>query len=146
MFHDAGPGIKIPGDNVKDYLGFAIQAGIRTNADAVLNGHLKAGILESSYRERSVTNGFINSTSIFSEAKGRYKNFGVKSVLSAGGGHQFAYGDRFYRVENYWRTDAIWYFINHKNIKGHFNLSFHLIDWKYLDQQQQLSIVYLFGK
>ena len=146
MFHDAGPGIKIPGDNVKDYLGFAVQAGIRTNKDAPVNGYLKAGVLESSYRERSVTNGFINSTSFFAEANGRYKNFGIKSVLNAGGGHRFAYGDRFYRVENYLRTDAIWYFINHKNVKGHFNLSFHLIDWKYLDQQQQLSIVCLFGK
>lgn len=146
MFHDAGPAIKIPGDNVKDYLGFALQAGIRTNKNALVNGYLKAGILESSHRERSVTDGFMNSTSFFAEANGSYNNFGVKSVLNAGGGHRFAYGDRFYRVKNYWRTDAIWYFINHENVKGHFNLSFHLIDWNYLDQQQQLSIVYIFGK
>jgi hypothetical protein len=146
MFHDAGPAVKIPGDNVKDYLGFAIQAGIRTNKNKLFNGYFKAGILESSYRERSVTNGFINSSSFFAEMNGRHKNLGIKSVLNAGGGHRFAYGDRFYRVQNYWRTDAIWYFINHENVKGRFNLSFHLIDWAYLDQQQQLSIVYIFGK
>jgi hypothetical protein len=146
MFHDAGPGIKIPGDNVKDYLGFAIQAGIRTNKNAVVHGYVKAGVLESSYRERSVTDGFANAISLFAETKARYKNLGIKSVLSAGEGHKFKFGDRFYRVDNYWRTDAIWYFINHKNVKGQFNLSFHLVDWKYLDQQQQLSIIYLFGE
>ena len=146
MFHDAGPGIDIPGDNVKDYLGYAVQAGIRTNENAVIKGYIKAGVLESSYRERSVTDGFENAFSLFAEAKGRYKNYGVKSVLSAGEGHKFKFGDRFYSVNNYWRTDAIWYFINHERVKGTFNLSFHLVDWKYLDQQQQMSIVYIFGK
>ncbi len=146
MFHDAGPGVDIPGDHVNDYLGYAFQAGIRTGENAVFMGQVKAGVLGSSYRERSITDGFENATSLFAEAKARYKNLGIKSVLSAGEGHKFKYGDRFYRVDNYWRTDAIWYFINHEHVKGTFNLSFHLIDWKYLDQQQQLSIVYIFGK
>ena len=146
MFHDAGPAINIPGGNVKDYLGYAIQAGIKTNDNFIINGYIKAGILESSYRERRVTDGFENANSLFAEAKARYKNFGVKSVLSSGEGHKFKYGDLFYRVKNYWRTDAIWYFINHERVKGTFNLSFHLIDWKYLDQQQQMSIIYVFGK
>ena len=146
LFHDAGPAIDIPGDHIKDYMGFAIQGGIRTSGESVISGYLKAGVLESSYRERSITNGFINSVSFFAETQGKYKNFGIKSVLSAGAGHRFIYGDRFYTAKNYWRTDAIWYFINHKNVKGKFNLSFHLIDWKDLDQQQQLSIIYIFGK
>ena len=146
MFHDAGPAIDIPGDHIKDYLGFAFQGGIRTSEDSKLTGILKAGILSSSFRERSVSNGFINATSFFAEAQGKYKNFGIKSVLNSGGGHQFAYGDRFYQVENYWRTDVIWHFINHEKVKGTFNLSFHLIEWNDLDQQQQLSIIYVFGK
>lgn len=146
MFHDAGPAIDIPGDHIKDYLGYALQAGIRTSETSEFNGYIKAGILSSSFRERSVTNGFINATSLFAEAKGKYKNFGVKSILSSGGNHKFNYGDRFYGVKNYWRTDVIWYFINHKNIRGTFNLSFHLLDWNDLDQQQQLSIIYVFGK
>ena len=146
LFHDAGPAIDIPGDHIKDYLGYALQAGIRTDADDELDAELKAGILSSSYRERSVTDGFVNSASFFGEINGRYKNYGVKSVLNAGGGHRFAYGDRFFHLENYWRTDVIWYFINHKNVRGRFNLSFHVIDWNDLDQQQQLSIIYVFGK
>ena len=146
LFHDAGPAVEVPGDHIKDYLGFAVQAGVRTDADDDLGGELKAGVLGSSYRERSVTDGFVNSASLFAELSGRYKNYGIKSVLNAGGGHRFAYGDRFYRLENYWRTDVIWYFINHKNVRGRFNLSFHVLDWNDLDQQQQLSIIYVFGK
>ena len=146
MFHDAGPAIDIPGDHIKDYMGFAFQGGIRTSEDLKLTGSVKAGILGSSFRERSVTGGYINATSFFAEASGKYKNLGVKSVLNSGAGHRFNYGDRFYSVKNYWRTDVIWYFINHEKVKGTFNLSFHLIDWNDLDQQQQLSIIYVFGK
>lgn len=145
MFHDAGPAVKIEDDQVKDYLGFALQAGIRNDKVAQIHGHIKAGILGSMYRERKVTNGFQTATSLFTEAKFRYKKYGLKSVLSSGAEHKFKLGDRFYQVKSYWRTDAIWYFINHKNVKGTFNISFHLVDWKYLDQQQQLSIVYIIG-
>lgn len=146
MFHDAGPGIHLPDDHVKDYLGYVLQTGLRTSETSPVNGIIKAGILGSSFRERSVTSGFIDAASLFAEAQGRYKNYGVKSVLHSGEGHRFKDGDRFYRQKNYWRTDAIWYFINHEKVKGRFNLSFHLIDWKYLDQQQQLSIIYQLGK
>ncbi len=146
LFHDAGPAIDIPGDHIKDYMGFALQGGFRTLENTVLAAEIKAGILSSSFRERSVTEGFQTSNSFFAEANGRYKNYGVKSVLSTGGSHKFACGDRFYRVKNYWRTDVIWYFINHGNVRGRFNLSFHVIDWNDLDQQQQLSIIYIFGK
>ncbi len=145
LFHDAGPAIDLPGDHIKDYFGYAFRAGIRTPGETEFQGHLKAGILTSMFRERTVTNGFINETTLFAEAQGRYKNYGIKSVLSSGGSHKFAYGDLFYRVENYLRTDVIWYFINYKRVKGKFNLSFHVIDWNDLDQQQQLSIIYVFS-
>ncbi len=146
LFHDAGPAIDFPGDHIKDYLGFALQGGIRTFADPVRSGYIKAGVLGSSFRERSVTNGFIHSFSLFAEANGRWHNYGLKTVLHSGAGHRFAYGDLFYRLNSYWRTDVIWYFLNHKNVRGKFNLSFHVLDWNDLDQQQQLSIVYIFGK
>lgn len=146
LFHDAGAAISFPGDHIRDYLGFALQAGIRTPEGALLWGEVKAGILGSAYRERSVTNGFINASSFFAEANGRWHNYGIKSVLHSGSGHRFAYGDLFYRQRDYWRTDVTWFFINHKNVSGRFNLSFHLINWNDLDQQQQLSIIYRFGE
>jgi hypothetical protein len=146
MTHVSNPKIRIPGETVKDYLGFALQAGIRTNEKSKLQGHLKVGILESSFRDRFISKSFQNSVSFFAEAKGKFKNFGIKSVLSSGAGHKFTYGDLFYKAINYWRTDAIWYFINHEKVKGTFNFSFHVIDWKELNNQQQLSVIYVFGK
>ena len=146
LFHNAGPKLDIPGDHIKDYLGFAVRAGIRTSENSQFKGHLKAGILGSSYRERSVTDGFINAFSLFAEAKGRFKNYGIQMVLSSGGSHKFAFGDLFYRAKNYMRSDLNWYFVNHKNIKGRITYSFHFVDWEDIDQQQQFSLIYIFGK
>ncbi len=145
LFHDAGPAINIPDDHIKDYLSFTLLGGIGTRENNLLNGNIKAGVLGSSFRERSVTGGFINAFSFYSEMNGRWRNYGVKSVLHSGAGHRFAYGDLFYRLDNYWRTDVIWHFINQDKVRGWFNLSFHVIDWNDLDQQQQLTIIYLFG-
>lgn len=145
MFHDAHTLYNDPQTHIEDYLGYALQAGIRTGEDAKIQGDFKAGILTSMYEERSVSDGSITATSLFAELNGRYKNFGIKSVLSSGGSHKFAYGDSFYQAEDYWRTDIIWYFINHEKVKGRFNLSTHYVNWDYLDLQQQLSIIYVFG-
>jgi hypothetical protein len=54
-------------------------------------------------------------------------------------------GDRFYDVDSYLRTDIYWKLISSEHIEGRFNLSFHLIEGKELDQSQQLSLVYRFG-
>lgn len=146
LTHHSVPSIKGPNDHIEDYFGFAVQAGIRTSEDSKLKGYIKAGVLESSFRQRSVIPDFQNAFGLLAEANGKYKNFGVKSVLKLGGNHQFAFGDLFYRTKNYSRTDVIWYFINHERVKAKFNISFHIIDWKELNQQQQLSVIYVFGK
>uniref|UniRef100_UPI003216AD48 hypothetical protein n=1 Tax=uncultured Draconibacterium sp. TaxID=1573823 RepID=UPI003216AD48 len=146
MFHDAHTKLNLPDQHIKDYSGYAIQAGIRTPEETAFQGSVKAGILGSMFRERSVTDGYITAASLFAEATGKYKNFGLKSVLSSGASHKFAFGDTFYSAKNYWRTDIIWYFINHKNVKGKFNVSMHVVNWETLNQQQQLSVIYVFGK
>jgi hypothetical protein len=146
LTHDAVPIEQAPADHIEDYFGFALQAGIRTPKDNKFEGYAKAGVLGSAFRDRGGADLFQNAFSFFAEAKGKYKNFGAKSVLSSGAGHRFAYGDHFYRSKNYMRTDVIWYFINHEKVKGTFNLSFHIIDWEELNRQQQLSIIYVFGK
>ena len=146
LFHDAGAAVHIPGDQIKDYFGYLLQAGIRTSYNSRFTGSLKAGVLGSMFRERAVTDGFINQNSLYAEAEGKLKNYGIKTTLHTGDSHRFAYGDKFYRAKNYWRTDLIWYFINHPRVRGRFNLSFHYLDWNDLDQQQQMSVIYLFGK
>lgn len=146
MFHNAHTLYNDPPLHIEDYLGFALQGGFRTPDNLAVQGHIKIGVLSSLYRERSVTDGYESSTGFFGEANVRYKNFGIKSVMSLGAGHKFAFGDPYYRATNYSRTDLIWYFINHEKIKGRFNLSMHWVSWETLDQQQQLSIIYVFGK
>jgi hypothetical protein len=145
MFHNAHTLENNPPLHIKDYFGFALQAGVRTPEERTIKAELKAGILNSMYRERGISDGFETSNSFFAEAHMRYKNFGIKSVLSSGGGHKFAYGDRYYQAGNYSRTDLIWYFINHEKVVGKFNYSLHVVNWDFLDQQQQLSIIYKFG-
>lgn len=145
LYHNAHKLHNTPPIPIQDYMGYALQAGLRTKPEAKVEGDIKAGILTSMYRERGITDGFETKTSLFAELNARYKNFGFKSVLSSGGGHNFAFGDTYYRAKNYWRSDFIWFFINHEKVKGRFNLSVHLINGKTLDQQQQLSILYVFG-
>lgn len=145
LFHDAGPAIDIPGDHIKDYLGLCIQAGFRFGKESVYQGSIKGGLLNSSFRERSVTDGFIVANSFYGEGQVSYRNFQIKSVLHSGQGHRFTYGDRFYSVDNYLRTDLGWNFINHEKVKGTFTYGFHLIDWNDLDQQQHILIRYVFG-
>lgn len=146
MFHNAHDKMHLPDQHIEDFFGFTIQGGFRTPEDAAMKGYIKAGILTSFYRERGITDGFQVSNSLFTEAWASYKNFGIKSVLNTGGAHKFFFGDPYYHAKNYWRTDLIWYFINHEKVKGKFNLSMHVFDWETLDNQQQLSIIYVFGK
>jgi len=146
MFHNAHDKMHLPDQHIEDYFGFAVQGGFRIPEKLPVQGSLKAGILTSFYRERGIMDDFLSVSSFFAEAFMRYKNFGVKSVMNLGGGHRFMYGDPYYRSNNYSRTDFIWYFINHEKVKGKFNWSIHITDWETIDQQQQLSIIYVFGK
>lgn len=146
LFHNAHTLYNNPPLHIEDNLGYAFQAGIKTGSNSIIQGDIKAGILTSMFRERGVTDGFVTSTSLFAEVNGRVRNFGIKSVLSSAGSHIFTYGDSFYQAKDYLRTDIIWYFINHKNVKGRFNYSLHCVNWDYIDQQQQLSVIYVFGK
>ena len=146
MFHNAHDKMHLPDQHIEDYFGFTIQGGFRTSENLPFQGTFKAGILTSFYRERGIMEDFLSVSSFFAEASMGYKNFGIKSVMNLGGGHRFMFGDPYYRATNYSRTDFIWYFINHPKVKGKFNWSIHIPDWETVDQQQQLSIIYIFGR
>jgi hypothetical protein len=145
LYHDANARIQNPGDHIKDYMGGALQIGIRTSEESQFKAYIKAGILNSNYRERNVSDGFITGNSLFAEVYGKYKKYGLKATLSTGDSHIFAQGDKFYHAKDYLRTDVLWYLFDHENVKGVFTYSFHLLNWNDIDQQQQLSIIYKFG-
>ena len=132
-----------PHEHVNDNLGFALLAGWESRDTAAWTGYLKAGVLGSAFRERSVTPGTETAVSLFAESQVRHRELAWKNTFHSGEGHVFLAGDPFYRRGNYLRSDLIWYFIRHKNINGRFNISFHLTEWKDLDQSQQLTVIFI---
>jgi hypothetical protein len=146
LFHYAETKLEPEGEHIQDNLGIAFFIG--TDLDQFLNvrkAYLKTGLLSSKFRERSVTDGYINANSFMAEFYGEIKHFALRSTLHLGEGHQLKNGDRFYDVDSYLRTDVYWKFISSEHVEGRFNLSFHLVEGKELDQSQQLSLVYRFG-
>lgn len=139
--HLAHTSPRIPGQHIKDHLGYGVLTGVRMGRGTPLTATLMGGVLSSIYRERSVTDGFNAAYSFHFEGNSRYRNLGLQTTLHSGDPLQFAHGDPFYQFGNYLRTDAVWYFINHKNIKGRFNWSLHWVDFDILDQSQQLTIL-----
>ena len=130
------------GEHVNDNLGYSLTFGWRNSQESPWHGYVRAGILGSVYRERTIMDNHIHSKSVISEGYLKHGHLAVRTIAHAGEGHRVMTGDPFYRLDGYMRTDLIWYFINHKNITGKFNLSLHWIEWKELVQSQQISIVF----
>ena len=146
LFHYSKTAIEIPDEHISDNIGLAIYAGIDLKTMLPLqSGYVKAGVMESSLRERGVTDGYLTSWSLSAELYGETKQFALRTSYHQGEGHRFMNGDPFYSANSYLRTDLYWKFLNSQHVQGRFNLSFHLVEGKDLDQSQQLSIVYRFG-
>jgi hypothetical protein len=146
LFHFAGTAIHGAESRVSDDLGMIFFVG--SDLDQLLSlqkSYVRAGIFSSKYRERGLTDGYVDSNSFMAQLYGESKYFALRSTLNVGDGHNIMNGDRFYDVDSYWRTDVIWKFINSRYVEGRFNLSFHLVDGGTLDQSQQLAIIYKFG-
>ncbi len=142
--HLAHTSLRTPGQHIRDHFGFSLLAGFRFGDKQQLSGELKGGLLSSLYRERSVSDGFETGHSFHFEGQARYRQLGLHTTLHSGDPLQFAHGDPFYRFKNYLRADAVWYFINHKNIRGRFNWSLHRFRAGMPDQSQQITILCAF--
>ncbi|TDN95739.1 hypothetical protein [Sunxiuqinia elliptica] len=145
MFHYAGTANRVEGEHIHDNLGTALFLG--TNLDQFLplsNAYFRLGWMHSKFKIRTVMDDFETANSMLGEFYGELKSFALRSTLHMGEGHHVTNGDRFYDVDNYWRTDVIWRFLSSKHVEGRFNLSFHLVEGD-LDQSQQLSLIYRFG-
>ncbi|MGE4587101.1 MAG: hypothetical protein AB7D05_07150 [Mangrovibacterium sp.] len=145
LFHYAETALEPEGEHIIDNMGLTLYLGADLEKLLPLTKtYVKLGVLGSSIRERSVSDGFEHALSLTGQFYGQLKQFALRATLHQGEGHQLMNGDRFYRSDSYLRTDIIWDFINGRHIRGHFNLSFHLTEGK-LDHSQQLSLVYCFG-
>ena len=147
LFHYAGRGIIRENEFVEDNLAFILYAGM--DFEKVLNlhkGYFRAGVLESSYRNRGTGDTFQNAWSFTAELYAEIKYFALRANYNQGDGHHITNGDRYYDLDKYLRADIIWKFLQKEHVEGRFNLSFHLLDFSVLDQSQQLSLIYRFGK
>lgn len=146
LYHHANTALKPNNEHIRDNLGMVLYLGANLEKIIPLKKmSVKLGILESSFRERHITDGFMNVLSFTGELYGEIRNFALRTTLHEGEGHHLLNGDRFYDADSYLRTDLIWKFIEKEHIQGRFNLSFHLVEGSDLDQSQQLSLIYRFG-
>ncbi|MFC0876636.1 hypothetical protein ACE01N_08575 [Saccharicrinis sp. FJH2] len=147
LFHYAGKGIRLENEFVEDNLALALYLG--SDLDELLplqKGYIRTGVLESTYRNRGEGNTFQKSWSFTAELYAEIKYFALRANISQGDGLHITNGDRYYDLKSYLRTDVIWKFLQKEHVEGHFNLSFHLLNFSVLDQSQQLALVYRFGK
>jgi len=146
LYHHALTATENPNEHITDNMGGALYLGYDfTSLFNLQTAYLQFGYMGSAIRERGIDDKYRTGSSLAGKLYGEGKRFALRSTFSFGKGHQFMNGDPYYASDSYVRTDVIWKFLQHKQIQGHFNLSFHLIDGTTLDQQQQIAIIYKFG-
>jgi hypothetical protein len=141
MFHNAGPGISIPGDHIQDNGAAVLKAGLDLSDKTFLDTlTLKLGGVMSFERTRSV-GGWNTPKGYLLELHAGYKRFAISNSFYQGEGHQLINGDQFYTAKTYNRADFIYTPIKFKNIEGQFVFSFHFLEGV-VDNQQAFSLRY----
>lgn len=144
MFHNAGPGISIPGDHIQDNGAASLKLGVDLSELTALDSlTFNTGGLMSFERTRSVSDWETPAGLLF-EMHAGYKRFGLTSSLYLGEGHNLIYGDQFYTAKEYNRTDLSFTPIRNKRIEGKFTLSLHFLEGE-VDNQQAFSLRYNIG-
>ena len=141
MFHNAGPGIPIPGDNLQDNGGVILKFGIDLSKKTFLDSlNISAGSFTSLERTRGVTD-LETPTGFLFDIHAAYKKFSVTNSFYTGRKHNLIYGDQFYTANTYNRLDFGWSFINYLNIQGKFVLTLHFVEGV-VDNQQAFTLRY----
>lgn len=141
MFHNAGPGISIPGDHIQDNGAASLKLGIDLSDRTILDSlTFNTGALMSFERTRSIGD-WETPSGILLEMHAGYKQFALTNSFYTGQGHSLIYGDQFYTAKQYNRTDFMYTPIRHKNIEGTFIFSFHFLEGV-TDNQQAFSLRY----
>lgn len=144
MFHNAGPGIPIPGDNVQDNGAASVKLGLNLSSRTGLDS-LAASIggIMSFERTRNITGWHLPKGLLLEFHAERFR-LGISSLFYLGEGHNIIYGDRFYTAKAYNRTDLSWTPISYRNIAGKFILSLHFVEGV-IDNQQAFTLRYNIG-
>lgn len=144
LWHNAGPKVKVAGDQVRDNGAAMARIGINLSEQTFLDsldinmgGIIGYDRLRGSYGWRTAT-GFITGL------HAAYRNFFIDNTFFAGEPLDIPYGDRFYTAERYDRLELGWTPLRYKGLEGKFIASFHFTPGA-VDNQQQFLLRYHIG-
>jgi len=141
MFHNALPGIRIPGDHIQDNGAAALKVGVDLSGKTVFDSlTINTGGLISFERTRTIGD-WQTPVGLLLEMHAGYKRFGITNSLYLGEGHNLINGDKFYTAKQYNRTDISFTPIRYRNIEGKFTFSLHMLEGV-TDSQQAFSLRY----
>ncbi len=141
MFHNAGPGIDIPGDHIQDNGAANLKVGVDLSHRTLLDSlTFSVGGIMSFERTRSIGD-WQTPKGFIIEMDADYKRFGLSTTFYHGEGHHLIYGDKFYTAKTYNRTDLTYTPIRYKNIEGKFIFSYHFLEGV-IDNQQAFTLRY----
>lgn len=136
MYHYAHTAISHEDEHIRDNGVVVVTLGLNA-ADHTFLDSLKLSLsgIKSFERERNVTdwrtpNGLILDFTI------EYKGFGVSNTYYYGQGHWLDWGDPFYRLNRYNRTDIYYRLLRFKKVTGSFTYSLHYAEGGISHQQQ----------
>ncbi len=144
LWHNAGPMIKIPNDQVRDNGAAMVRVGLdlskRTFLDSLdihVGGVVGYDRLRGIYEWRTAA-GFITGL------HAAYRNFFLENTFFTGEPLDVPYGDQFYTARRYDRFEIGWTPIRYKGLEGKFIASFHFTPGA-VDNQQQFLLRYHIG-
>ena len=146
MGHFARPRIQPPDFHLRDNGGFDVNLGADVSGMTFFDTlYVSAGILVSLDRIRGIYDGWETPAGFFTQANLCYKGLGILGTYYRGQGHEFLYGDSFYRAKEYGRLDFYWQPFKKNYIRAKIVFSLHFIEYS-LDTSQQLLVSLNFGR
>lgn len=145
MYHYAFAGIRPPGSSMRDngvaLLTLGVDLARFTPLDTLVVSYSR---IQSYERDRRVGKWETPVGSIFEFSVG-YKGFLFSNTFYYGQGHRLDWGDPFYRLKKYNRSDLGYSFLRYKNVSGSFVYSIHFAEEK-VGHQQQFVLTVDLGK
>jgi len=140
MGHFAMPLIRPPDFHLRDNGGFDLNLGTDlSNLVFFDTVNISIGMLVSLDRIRGVYDGWETPAGFIAQANLGYRGLGLKGTYYRGQGHEFLYGDSFYKAREYGRMDIYWQPFANRNVQGKIVFSLHFIEQS-VDYSQQVLI------
>jgi len=126
--------------HLRDNGGFDVNLGVDLSGITFFDTlSFSAGALVSLDRIRHVYEGYETPAGLLAQLLMSYKGVGLEGTYYRGQGHEFLYGDSFYKATEYGRMDLFWQPFNKTNVRGKVVFSIHFIE-QTIDYSQQIIV------